>query len=352
MIEHILKSFNLNPDSGFFMVNAEALAHLHVPPFPPTVNAVILQVADSQHLYDVLVNNYPEDSTISVLQGNQVSTISLERLPAQNDLQAVYMPASDKASFAEDFQEVVAHLRSPDGCPWDRKQTHDSLRTFFLEEVYELLDALDEKNYQEAAEELGDVMLQIFLHAQVAVEAHEFRLVDVFTAISSKMKRRHPHVFSTVDVHGDVDKVLTNWQEIKAQEREENGHEKKKGALDGVSKGLPALLQAQHYQQRAILNGFHWDSEEGAFEKVREEIDEVLDADNQQALSEKYGDLLFSLVSVISYAGFEAEVVLREANRKFYQRFTRLERALEQENRKLNEMTEAEKIALWESIKE
>ena len=351
MLATILESFGLDANRGVMIINANVLHSLHVPPFPPTIDAVVLGVDDPLHFKQVMSANYPESHALQLFQNGSVSSITLSALSSE-PVQAVLVPHRMHASFAEDFQEVIAQLRAPDGCPWDREQTHDSLRTFLLEEVHEFFDALDEANHVEIAEELGDEMLQLYLHAQIAVENNEFRLVDVFTMISEKMRRRHPHVFSTVDVNGDVGKVLTNWQEIKAQERESNGEETKKGALDGVSNSLPALLQAQHYQQRAILNGFHWDARKGGIAKVREEIEEVLTATTDENLAEEYGDLLFAFVSAISSDGFEAEVLLRAANKKFYQRFSRLEQKLALMDKKLPEMDEAEKIALWESIKE
>ena len=349
MIDRLLADFGLNSERGIFVISSASLNTMQVPPFPPTVDILISEIEDVNHLQTVLNINYPPETEVSLLREGIVNKVTLANL--EGPAEALYVPAQKNMSFAEDFQEVIAHLRAPDGCPWDRKQTHESLRSFILEEVYEFLDAVDEGNCEEMAEELGDVMLQIYLHAQIGVENDEFRLSDIFTAISSKMRRRHPHVFADVEVNGSVGKVLTNWQEIKAEERKENGNHKKKGALDGVSKGLPALLAAQHYQQRAILNGFHWDSEEGAFDKVREEIEEILEAENKPALAEEFGDLLFALVSAISYAGLEAEQVLREANQKFYRRFTRLEAKLESSSQKLIEMTESEKVQLWESVK-
>lgn len=350
MTDKILKTFEIEPGNGVFIIEAEHLYRLYVPPFPPTMDAVILNIRDVAQVQKVLAANYPGETIVKVFLQDDLQQSTLNGLSFEF-IDALYLPKRKHVSFAEDFQEVIAHLRAPDGCPWDREQTHESLRSFILEEVYEFLDAVDERNTQEMAEELGDVLLQLYLHAQIAVEENEFRLADVFTMISDKMRRRHPHVFADVDVNGNVGQVLTNWQEIKAEERKENGNEKKKGALDGVSKGLPALLQAQHYQQRAILNGFHWDSEEGAFDKVREEVEEVLAAENTADLAEEYGDLLFALVSAISYAGLEAEHVLREANQKFYRRFTRLETKLEETGQKLTGMTEDEKVALWESVK-
>ena len=349
MIDKFLTAFGIQPETGVFTIDAKALQRLHAPSFPPTMDVVILDIQDVGHLRDLLNMNYRPETKIFLLQEWKVKDLELGEF--NEPAKAMYVPRQQGVSFAEDFQEVIAQLRAPDGCPWDREQTHQSLRSFILEEVYEFLDAVDDVNYQEMAEEMGDVMLQIYLHAQIGVEFDEFRLPDVFTAISDKMRRRHPHVFADVNVNGSVGKVLTNWQEIKAQERKENGDHKVKGALDGVSKGLPALLAAQHYQQRAILNGFHWDSEEGAFDKVREEIEEILAAENQDQLAEEYGDLLFALVSAISYAGLEAEQVLREANAKFYQRFKRLEAALEKSGEKLTEMNEVQKVELWESVK-
>ncbi len=351
MVNELLASFDIQVDQGVFIINAKKLVGAHVPSFPPTMDVVVTNIEDTLHLMEILIVNYPKDHGIDVLQHGVVLEGVIGELNRFSKPDAVYIPARKDVSFAEDFQEVIAHLRAPDGCPWDREQTHESLKVFILEEVYELLDAIDGKDYQAVAEELGDVLLQLYLHSQIAVEFDEFRLVDVFTAISSKMRRRHPHVFSDVDVNGSVGKVLTNWQDIKAQEREANGNEKTKGVLDGVSKSLPALLQAQHYQQRAILNGFNWDSKEGAFNKVREEVEEVLNAVDDRELSEEYGDLLFALVSAISYSGLEAEVVLRAANQKFYQRYTKMEAILRNQEVAMREMSEAEKIRLWQSVK-
>lgn len=351
MVNKVLASFNIQAAQGVFIISAAELEGLHVPSFPPTMDVVLLDTVNMAHLGHVLLANYLKTQVIHVLQQGSVQEVLLENLANIPKADAVYIPARSEVLFAEDFQEVIAHLRAPDGCPWDREQTHESLKVFILEEVYELLDAIDEKNFQEIAEELGDVLLQLYLHSQIAAENDEFRLVDVFTAISTKMRRRHPHVFSDVDVKGSVGKVLTNWQDIKAEERKANGIEKTKGVLDGVSNSLPALLQAQHYQQRAILNGFNWDSKEGAFNKVREEVEEVLGAEDDQELGEEYGDLLFSLVSAISYAGLEAEVVLRAANQKFYQRYTKMETILRENGGAMREMSEDEKIKLWESVK-
>ncbi|MEE4194422.1 MAG: nucleoside triphosphate pyrophosphohydrolase [Anaerolineae bacterium] len=350
MIEKLLTAFGIQINPGLFISNADALYRLHVPPFPPTLDALIVDISQVEKLRKILSANYSGSTEVLASYQGHIVKYLLQDLP-EKTFEAIYIPRQKEVSFAEDFQEVIAHLRAPDGCPWDREQTHESLRSFLLEEVYEFLDAVDENNAWEMAEELGDVMLQLFLHAQIATECDEFRLHDIFTLISSKMRRRHPHVFADVNVNGDVGTVLTNWQEIKAAERKENGSDTKKGALDGVSKGLPALLQAQHYQQRAILNGFHWDDEAGAFGKVREEIEEVLLAETTKDLAEEYGDLLFALVSAISYCGLEAEQVLREANQKFYQRYTRMESLLEETGKKLFNMNEQEKVALWESAK-
>ncbi len=191
-------------------------------------------------------------------------------------LTSLYVPALGAATSFEAFQEVIAHLRAPDGCPWDREQTHDSLRPHLLEEAYEAVTALDAGDTDAMREEFGDLLLQIVLHAQIASEIGEFSMADILQGIHSKIVNRHPHVFGDL-ILKDVDGVLQNWEKLKAAERIANG-KSEAGLLDSVPLALPALAQADQYQRRAARVGFDWTEIEGVLDKVREELDEVRSA--------------------------------------------------------------------------
>jgi tetrapyrrole methylase family protein / MazG family protein len=358
MLDKIIDQFELSAENGVMVIGAEELAKCQTLPFPPTVPAIVLfsnDVDDTMRsaLKEQLLANYAAKHQISVLSNEVVQPCALGELAPQAPLRAIYVPASGAHNSSEMFQGIVARLRAPDGCPWDREQTHQSLKMFLLEESYEMLDALDEGDMQAVKEELGDVMLQIYLHAQIAAETGDFSLGDVFDAISQKMIRRHPHVFGAVEVNGDVGQVLNNWQEIKAKERKENFENGHKGTLDGVSTQLPSLMVAQQYQRRAMLNGFQWESTEQILAKILEEIGEIaiVPAEDGEGLAEEFGDLLFALVNLITWYGLEAEFVLRDANKKFLQRFSEMERLLAERGRTLKQLTAKEQLLLWQQVK-
>jgi tetrapyrrole methylase family protein/MazG family protein len=249
----------------------------------------------------------------------------------------------------EAFQEIVAHLRAPDGCPWDREQTHQSLRTHLLEETYEALEALDAGDVAGMQEEFGDLLLQIVLHAQIANEDGEFSINSLIKSIYDKIVRRHPHVFGEVQLDG-VKGVLQNWEKLKEAERKDNG-KKKKGLLDGVPQALPALTQAQEYQDRAARVGFDWPVVDGVLDKVAEEIQEIKSATNETELAEEIGDLFFVLVNLARWKKIDAESALRETNLKFKRRFAFVEQGAKEQGRSLSDMTLEEMDALWEQAK-
>jgi tetrapyrrole methylase family protein/MazG family protein len=249
----------------------------------------------------------------------------------------------------EEFQETIARLRAPDGCPWDREQTHLSIRGNLLEETYETLEALDREDPRQTAEELGDLLLQILLHVQMATEAGEFRMADVVRGIDEKIHRRHPHVFGDLKVEG-VGQVLRNWEEIKAEER--NGKEGGSGGLfDGVPLAMPALEQAVSYQKRAARVGFDWPAIDGVKEKVAEETAELESAGNEQERTHELGDLLFAVVNYARWLKVNPESALREANARFRDRFGRVEAGAKRLGKALKDMTLEELDALWEEAK-
>jgi tetrapyrrole methylase family protein/MazG family protein len=250
---------------------------------------------------------------------------------------------------------IAARLRLPDGCPWDREQTHASLRNHLLEEAYEVYDALGAGPTPALAEELGDLLLQVVLHAQLAAEEGVFDLTDVNAAIASKIVRRHPHVFGDAEVQTASD-VNRQWERIKAAERagadpDPASSAQEKGALDGDSRILPALAASQEMQERAANIGYEWPSVEGVLDKVTEELAELRDAPTAAEKAEEYGDLLFVLVNVARWHGIEAEAALRAANDKFRRRFGSVERQAAERGVALRDLDFESLDALWDAAK-
>ena len=254
---------------------------------------------------------------------------------------------------------ISARLRLPDGCPWDREQTHETLRNHLLEEAYEVYDALGSGATPALAEELGDLLLQVILHAQLAAEEGVFDLIDVNAAIASKIVRRHPHVFGDADVRTSSD-VNRQWERIKADERagaepdassDVASPAQPKGALDGVSRILPALAASQEMQERAANIGYEWPSVEGVLDKVGEELAELREAPTVVERAEEYGDLLFVLVNVARWHGIEAEAALRAANDKFRRRFASVERQAAERGVALRDLDFEALDALWDTAK-
>ncbi|MBZ5645032.1 MAG: nucleoside triphosphate pyrophosphohydrolase [Acidobacteriia bacterium] len=269
------------------------------------------------------------------------------------------------------FQSLVniqARLRAPGGCPWDRQQTHATLKTFLIEETYEVLDALESGNSQELAEELGDLLLQILFHADLALEAGSFDISDVITGITEKMIRRHPHVFGNVIADTPAE-VLKNWAQLKAQEKlaaSAGGPAAESpaapSALDGVPRSLPALLEAYQLTRRAAQVGFDWETVAGIFDKLQEETSELqaalqlsaapnASAASREHTEEEIGDILFVAVNLSRFLGFDPEVALKKSNKKFKSRFQFMENAALQTGVRLSDLSKVELGALWESAK-
>jgi tetrapyrrole methylase family protein/MazG family protein len=241
--------------------------------------------------------------------------------------------------------EIIARLRAPDGCPWDLQQTHASLRENLLSECYEVLEALDEGDSAKLCEELGDLLLQIVLHAQIGADNKEFKIDDVINGIATKIVRRHPHIFGSRKVK-DADEVMHNWEELKKEEREEGV-----SMLAGVPKQMPALAYAYEISRRAVRVGFEWKDIEGVIDKMAEEIREIKDAEGREEKEQEFGDLLFTLVNVARWEDIDAEVALRQASNKFYRRFSTMEELCRKRGLNFPELSFDEKDALWEEAK-
>ena len=339
-IEPALDALALDSLDAVQLITAGRLTALHHPPLNPDIPALIMEPVDLRLIRRVLLNQYPTDHPVKLVE-NVNGTVSARSL-ALADLDAV---PSLPGSF-EHFQEIIAHLRAPEGCPWDQKQTHTSLRPYLLEETYEVLDALDSGDVDALREELGDLLLQIVLHSQIAVDSGEFRMADIIAAISEKIIRRHPHVWGEIEVNDEQD-VKINWDRLKQAEK--NGE--RTSRLDGVSNSLPALSQAHSYQDRAARVNFDWDTIEPVIAKVREELDELLAAGTADERVHEAGDLLFAVVNLARWLDVDPEFALRGANARFYRRFHYIEQHAAEQGRALDQMSLAEMDALWDDAK-
>lgn len=248
----------------------------------------------------------------------------------------------------EDLRRIVALLRAPGGCPWDREQTHESIRRNFIEEAYEVAEAIDEKNPAHLKEELGDVLLQVLFHASIEEDAGRFDLDGVADGICKKLIFRHPHVFGDVTVSG-TDEVLTNWDALK---REEKSQQTYTDTLTSVSKSLPALWRAEKVQKKAKKAGFDWEDIQGALDKLSEEIDELREAVEQNTnTQEELGDLMFAAVNVSRFLHADPEETLNAATEKFISRFAKVDTLAREQGRDMAQMSLAELDELWKTAK-
>jgi tetrapyrrole methylase family protein/MazG family protein len=263
----------------------------------------------------------------------------------------------------EKLVAVQARLRAPNGCPWDREQTHQSLRTYLIEEAYEVLEALESGNDAKFAEEMGDLLLQIVFHSQIAREEGRFTVAEVIREIHDKMIRRHPHVFGETRAK-DSAEVLRNWEQIKAEERRTSGHKgdsrpgdevpKEVSLLDGVSRALPATLEGFQLTRKASRIGFDWENASGVFEKMQEETEELKKALKEAdplKTEEELGDLLFAAVNLSRFLKVDPEIALKKANSKFARRFRAMERLARETGREFKDLTREEMEAFWNAAK-
>jgi len=283
------------------------------------------------------------------------------KLPGKSD------PAKQKqltpGQWFERLVAVQARLRAPNGCPWDREQTHQSLRTYLIEEAYEVLEALENGNDAKFAEEMGDLLLQIVFHSQIAREEGRFTVSEVIREIHDKMIRRHPHVFGTTRAK-DSAEVLRNWEQIKAEERRagDSKRDSKTGnnvpeevsLLDGVSRALPATLEGFQLTRKASRIGFDWEDASGVFDKMREETEElkkVLGNQDHPKIEEELGDLLFAAINLSRFLKVDPEIALKKANAKFARRFRAMEKLARENGREFKDLPREEMETYWEAAK-
>jgi len=352
LLDKLVEALGLSLSDGLSLVGAQRLGEF---PLEPSLPLLIFR--DKEPLGSLtltLGNDYPQNHTVTVfnfLAGElQRSESRLSDMASLADLGecVLYLaplPLEENLRSIRALPNIVRRLRAPDGCPWDREQTHSTLNANLIEEAYEVLEALDEDDMKALAEELGDLMLQIVLHAQIAAEEGDFTLADVSGGICAKIIRRHPHVFGQLAV-ADTEEVIRNWEEIKKWEKGEGA-----SIFSGVPSNIPALAGAQRIAERASKFGWDWKSISGVIEKCEEEIKELAEAQDPQTIQHEFGDLLFTLVNLARWLKVDAEEALRLANRKFIQRFARLEELCLERNLRLSKLTEEQMDELWEQAK-
>ncbi len=355
-LEPTFRALELDPFPDLICVDAMRIASTQTPQFPPSSPALIAQIYSRMVASDVkltLMNVYPDEHPVKLVHGagtedelvEELALFEIDHSEHLGLLSLLFVPPISPYSSFESFQEIIAKLRAPDGCPWDREQTHESLRPFLLEEAYEALDALDRNDISDLQEELGDLLLQIVLHAQIANEEGDFNIHHVLDGIGRKLVRRHPHVFADVKV-GGVSGVIRKWEQIKAEERQENSESSKKGLLDGVPKALPALSQAGEIIERTGRVDFDALLKKGDLQKLKDAIVsfEKADSDEREKLLE---DILLG-VSVLAYqSDLDAESKLRAALAKFRTRFSIMESYALKNGETLADISDQERKTLW-----
>jgi tetrapyrrole methylase family protein / MazG family protein len=342
---------------------ADALSLGRIEPTAPLLVCQVYSRAVASRVKLALAEHYPEEHEVALVHAagvpgeelvERVRLHDIDRRPEVAHLTSLWVPPLaplDALREQETLRDVMARLRAPepDGCPWDREQTHETLRRYLLEETYEALDALDGGDFTAFQEELGDLLLQIVFHAQIADEDGRFNLGDVCAGISTKLIRRHPHVFGDLKEQ-DADVVLRNWEQLKRAERAKKD-QGERSMLDGVPVSMPALSYAQQVQDRAARVGFDWPDIEGVLDKLTEEVRELVAAETPDERREELGDVLFVLVRLASWLKLDAEDALRVANRKFKGRFAAMERAAHADGRTLEQYDAQGLDRLWIAAK-
>lgn len=359
-LEPTFSALGVDPFPQTALVDALEVAAGHVCPFPPHFPALIAQIHSRAVASDVkltLMSHYPDEHAVQLVHAagtpdevvEDLALYEIDRSQKIGLLTALYVPPLGPATSFEEFQEVIAHLRAPEGCPWDREQTHLTLRSGLLEEAYEVLAALDAEDPQALREELGDLLLEIVMQTQIAAEEGEFSMPDVLRGVNNKIVRRHPHVFGDQQA-ADAQEVLLNWERLKAQERSADGRAEA-SLLDGIPLALPALVRAQQYMGRAARVGFEWPDIQAVVAKLEEEMKEAVAAESEQARVEEIGDLLFTAVNLSRWYEVDAESALRSACERFYKRFSYIEATARTRGCSVSDLSLDEMLSLWRAAK-
>ncbi|AGE20667.1 MazG family protein [[Bacillus] caldolyticus] len=362
-LDALFTAVRIDPIEGFQLLDATTFRGEE---WSPSLHAVFCQVYDSFVASNVklsLMEQLPDDYPIYIVtaagtkdeQVKRVPLYELDRETELDNLTSVYVPpVKDEPLLYHRFEtlrRVIATLRGPNGCPWDRKQTHASLKRYLLEEAYELLEAIDEGDDDHMVEELGDVLLQVMLHAQIGADRGLFSIDDVIRTLTAKMIRRHPHVFGDVTAE-TAEQVVANWEKIKEKEK---GGGLSESILADIPKSLPGTMRAYELQKRAAKVGFDWDDAAPIWQKVEEEMAEFraeTSGGRRDRLVGEFGDLLFALINLARYYGIQPEEALQMANDKFARRFAYIEEQVRKSGRSITSFSLAELDRFWEEAKE
>src|SRR5579864_984254 len=371
-LEPVCEALSLDPfTAGLQIIDATTLAALRADEIAgkliPTAPLLIAQVYNRRLASEVklaLGECYPDEWPVKLVRaagvhGEQAVEIvplyELDRQGSPDHLSTLYVPPLEEMAalrLPETLRYITYRLRrEPDGCPWDRQHTHQSLTRYVLEEAYEVVEALEEHDIEKLAEELGDLLLQVYLHAEIARQEGDFSIGDVFEHVSAKLIRRHPHVFGEVEVNS-AGQVVQNWEAIKRQERIAAGKDvHSESVLDGVPLAAPALTVSQEYQKRAARLGFDYPNLQPVLAKLAEELQELQEATTPEQQREEMGDVLFMVARAARELKIDAEEALRLANRKFRQRFQAMEQLVREEGRISNSYSHQEWVELWQKAK-
>ncbi|TCP22539.1 tetrapyrrole methylase family protein/MazG family protein [Scopulibacillus darangshiensis] len=360
-LDPLFSTLKIDPIEGLTFVDAMDFDAEH---FSFRHHLVICQVYDVFTASEVklsLLEHLPHDYRVAVVtaaghKDEQVNYLPLHELDHSmeiNNLTSVYVPPVDSLNTLNhtfpSLRKVIKELRGPGGCPWDKKQTHESLKRYLVEETYEVLEAIDNQDDDHLVEELGDVLLQVMLHSQIGEDEGYFTIHDVIRGITDKMIRRHPHVFGT-EKAGNADDVTAIWQEVKAKEK---GEEKTASILSDTNQALPPLLKALDYQKRAAKAGFDWPDIQPVWDKVKEELEECYEEEKKASgdLEGELGDLLFSIVNVARWRDIDPLIALQRSNHKFQQRFNYIEQKARSMDKHINDLSLEEMDQFWEEYK-
>ena len=361
-LDAMFQALAIDPIEGFQLLDGTAMSRDLMLFNSHTIIGQVYDAFVASEVKLTLMEKLPDEYEIFIVTAagskgqviKKVPLFELDREMELSNLTSVYVPpVSDEKVLYKDFHKlrgIISELRGPNGCPWDKKQTHESLKKYLIEEAYELIEAIDNEDIDHMIEELGDVLLQIMLHAQIGEDDGYFTIDDVIEGISAKMVRRHPHVFGDITAENE-EEVLKNWQEIKEQEK--GGAVK--SLLEGAGKGLPNLLKAYELQKEAAKVGFDWKTVAPILDKVKEEMDElsaeIQESGKQEDIELEYGDLLFALVNFARHYDINPDQALFKANQKFMRRFAYIEERASENGKAVSSYSLEQLDAYWDEAK-
>ncbi|HJV47542.1 MAG TPA: nucleoside triphosphate pyrophosphohydrolase [Bacillota bacterium] len=364
-LDAVFTAIQVDPVEGFTLLDALTLEQQQV---NPRQHLLITQIYDSLTASDVkltLMNVYPDEYPVKLVfsagvKGEErmvtLPLYELDHWKETHNLAILYVPPTeDEKVLNRQFsrlREIITILRSPEGCPWDREQTHRSIRKNLIEETYEVLETIDDDDPEAMCEEMGDLLMQVMLHAQIAEDDGEFTVEDVVAVLNEKLIRRHPHVFGNVEAETSDD-VVMNWEQIKAEEKREKGIDlDQKSALSGIPRDLPALMTAYKISKKASAVGFDWEDVQDVYAKVEEELAEVKAATDPSHIKEELGDVLFAVANLARFLKVDAEEALALTNRKFKRRFEYIEKCLGETGRGFADTSLEEMERYWQEAKQ